>query len=82
MHWIDECPCSDAGSSNRAGRQLAVIALEAMMKEGVEEVVLECETCNVAAQRLYQTLGFLRDKMLRRYYFTGTDAYRLKLRVK
>jgi N-alpha-acetyltransferase 30 len=53
-----------------------------MVAEGVEEVVLECETSNAAAQRLYRSLGFLRDKQLRRYYFTGTDAFRLKLRVK
>ena len=53
-----------------------------MLKEEVEEIALECETSNVAAQRLYQKLGFIRDKMLRRYYYTGTDAFRLKLRVK
>ena len=53
-----------------------------MIKEDVEEVALECETSNVAAQRLYHSLGFIRDKMLKRYYFSGTDAFRLKLRVK
>jgi N-alpha-acetyltransferase 30 len=53
-----------------------------MIKEGAEEVVLECETSNAAAQRLYQKLGFVRDKLLKRYYCTGTDAFRLKLRVK
>ena len=53
-----------------------------MIAENVEEIVLECETTNAAAQRLYSSMGFLRDKLLRRYYFTGTSAYRLKLRVR
>ena len=28
---------------------------------------------------MYQSLGFIRDKRLSRYYLSGTDAYRLKL---
>ena len=65
-----------------AGRKLARLAIEAMDAEGVDEIVLECETENVTAQRLYQTLGFVRDKRLQCYYFCGTDAYRLKLRLR
>ena len=82
--WLRECmrdSCLPRLTRMHAGRQLAVRAIEAMLAEGVEEIVLECEVANVAAQRLYQSLGFLRDKKLRRYYFTGTDAYRLKLRA-
>ena len=31
------------------------------------------------ALRLYQNLGFVRDKRLARYYLSGNDAYRMKL---
>jgi peptide alpha-N-acetyltransferase len=41
--------------------------------------VLEAETTNEGALRLYQSLGFIRDKALSRYYLSGRDAYRLKL---
>lgn len=50
-----------------------------MVATGCEEVVLEAEESNVAAIRLYEGLGFLRDKRLRRYYLNGSDAFRLKL---
>jgi hypothetical protein len=37
-----------------------------MIKEDVEDVVLECEVSNTAALRLYDNLGFVRDKRLSR----------------
>lgn len=43
------------------------------------QVTLEAETVNVGAVRLYEKLGFVRDKKLPRYYLKGTDAWRLKL---
>ena len=33
----------------------------------------------MGAVRLYEKLGFVRDKKLPRYYLHGTDAWRLKL---
>lgn len=48
-------------------------------KYGVVEVVLEAEVKNAGALRLYEGLGFVRDKWLGRYYASGEDAYRLKL---
>jgi peptide alpha-N-acetyltransferase len=45
----------------------------------VDEVVLETEITNQGAMRLYQRLGFVRDKRLARYYLNGVDAFRLKL---
>ena len=33
----------------------------------------------MGALRLYERLGFVRDKRLARYYLSGTDAYRLRL---
>lgn len=44
-----------------------------------DEAVLEAEATNAAALAAYQSLGFLRDKRLARYYLNGADAYRLKL---
>ena len=55
-----------------------------------DEVVLETESVNTAALRLYECtliynfdffieLGFSRDKRLLNYYMNGNDAFRLKL---
>ena len=43
------------------------------------QVVLEAETTNQGALRLYARAGFVRDKRLGKYYLSGADAYRLKL---
>jgi peptide alpha-N-acetyltransferase len=43
-----------------------------------EELVLETEVTNAPALRLYEGLGFVRDKRLPKYYLNGNDAYRLK----
>ena len=43
------------------------------------QVVLETETTNDAALRLYENLGFARHKRLLKYYLNGVDAFRLKL---
>ena len=43
------------------------------------QVVLETEITNLPALRLYENLGFVRDKRLFRYYLNGVDALRLKL---
>ena len=50
-----------------------------MRDGGCDEAVLETEVTNVGALRLYEGLGFVRDKRLHRYYLNGNDAYRLKL---
>eukprot|EP00803_Ostreobium_quekettii_P006129 evm.model.scf_4831.1 EVM.evm.TU.scf_4831.1 scf_4831:1441-3317(-) len=61
------------------GTQLVMKAISGMIEQGCEEVTLEAEVTNQGALKLYQNLGFIRDKRLRRYYLSGTDAYRLKL---
>ena len=43
------------------------------------KVVLETEVTNENALRLYERLGFCRDKRLVRYYMNDVDALRLKL---
>ncbi|ORY45867.1 acyl-CoA N-acyltransferase [Rhizoclosmatium globosum] len=64
------------------GRKLIVKAVEAMVQQGADEVVLETEITNKGAQSLYEGLGFIRDKRMGRYYLNGNDAYRLKLVLK
>ncbi|KAI0752181.1 acyl-CoA N-acyltransferase [Fomes fomentarius] len=51
--------------------------VEIMKKHGVEEVVLETEFDNSAALSLYESLGFIREKRLWRFYLNGKDAFRL-----
>ena len=42
------------------------------------QIVLETEETNTAALRLYERLGFVRDKRLPKYYLNNNDAFRLK----
>ncbi len=60
-------------------RQGATNSRAALVLMHRPQVVLEAETTNAGALRLYAGLGFIRDKRLARYYLSGTDAYRLKL---
>lgn len=61
------------------GSELVLRAIRAMVADDCDEVVLETEISNKAALRLYENLGFVRDKRLFRYYLNGVDALRLKL---
>nr|CAD7260847.1 unnamed protein product [Timema shepardi] len=62
-----------------AGSNLVLKAIRAMVADKADEVVLETEITNRPALRLYENLGFVRDKRLFRYYLNGVDALRLKL---
>ena len=59
------------------GRELAVQVLHRLAPD-VDELVLETEVTNAPAMKLYESLGFLRDKRLGRYYLNGGCAWRLK----
>jgi len=61
------------------GSELVRKSIQAMIEGKCEEVALEAEVTNQGALKLYQGLGFIRDKRLHRYYLNGVDAYRLKL---
>jgi peptide alpha-N-acetyltransferase len=61
------------------GSTLVKMVVERMKADGADEVVLETELTNSGALRLYQNLGFVREKRLLRYYLNGVDAFRLKL---
>jgi len=63
----------------RIGSRLVLNAIRAMAADAADEVVLETEVTNTGALRLYENLGFVRDKRLFRYYLNGVDALRLKL---
>ncbi|CAH8501724.1 unnamed protein product [Heterobilharzia americana] len=61
------------------GSRLVQLAINLMIQDGCDEIVLETEVTNKAALALYEQLGFCRDKRLLRYYLNGGDAFRLKL---
>jgi len=61
------------------GSRLVREAIYKMMLENADEVVLETEITNNGALALYETLGFIRDKRLHKYYLNGGDAFRLVL---
>lgn len=61
------------------GKKLVIKTIEAMRELGADEVILETEITNTAALRLYESIGFLRDKRLASYYLNGNDAFKLKL---
>jgi len=63
----------------KIGSTLVKKAIEAMILDDADEVVLETEITNKPALKLYEALGFVRDKRLFRYYLNGVDASRLKL---
>lgn len=73
------CPPSISYRGFGLGASLVRKAIETMYSNGCEEVVLEAEVTNKGALALYQSIGFIRDKRLNRYYLNGQAAYRLKL---
>ncbi|KAG8215256.1 acyl-CoA N-acyltransferase [Butyriboletus roseoflavus] len=56
-------------------------SIDIMKRDGVTEVVLETEFDNIPALSLYESLGFIREKRLYRFYLNGKDAFRLVLAV-
>lgn len=63
----------------KIGSTLVRMAIDVMIEQDADEIVLETEITNKPALRLYENLGFVRDKRLFRYYLNGVDALRLKL---
>jgi peptide alpha-N-acetyltransferase len=66
----------------KIGSSLVLKSIRAMANEEADEIVLETEITNKSALKLYENLGFVRDKRLFRYYLNGVDALRLKLWLK
>ena len=63
------------------GKLLVQRTIDVMVHNCADEVLLETEVTNTAALRLYESLGFIRDKRLSAYYLSGYDAFRLKLLI-
>eukprot|EP00455_Lapot_gusevi_P020747 TRINITY_DN21945_c0_g1_i1.p1 TRINITY_DN21945_c0_g1~~TRINITY_DN21945_c0_g1_i1.p1 ORF type:complete len:206 (-),score=33.43 TRINITY_DN21945_c0_g1_i1:32-580(-) len=63
----------------KIGSTLVGLAVQQMTEQNADEVVLETEITNKASLSLYEKLGFVRSRRLRRYYMNGVDAFRLKL---
>lgn len=62
------------------GSRLVQAAVLAMRERyDIAEIVLETETSNGSAVKLYENLGFVKERHLHRYYMNGSDAFRLKL---
>jgi N-alpha-acetyltransferase 30 len=63
----------------KIGTTLVQKAIRVMIANRADEVVLETEITNQPALKLYENLGFVRDKRLFHYYLNGVDALRLKV---
>lgn len=62
------------------GQSLVRVAVERLRSMGCLSVVLETESSNKAAMKLYEEkMGFVREQFLARYYLNNSDAYRLRL---
>jgi len=73
-HWYEFCFLPLALAST-----LVRNSIETMKEDGASEIVLETEYDNHAALSLYESLGFIREKRLYRFYLNGKDAFRLVL---
>ncbi|CAG0884484.1 unnamed protein product [Darwinula stevensoni] len=80
--YIAMLTVDEAYRKQKIGTSLVLNAIQAMISHKADEVVLETEITNKPALRLYENLGFVRDKRLFRYYLNGVDALRLKLWLK
>ncbi|OAV95124.1 hypothetical protein PTTG_12113 [Puccinia triticina 1-1 BBBD Race 1] len=58
-------------------RELVQMAMQRMIADGAQEIVLETEYDNAAALAFYQKLGFIREKRLCAFYLNHKDAFRL-----
>lgn len=65
----------------KIGTTLVQKAIRVMIANQADEVVLETEITNQPALKLYENLGFVRDKRLFHYYLNGVDALRLKVNI-
>ncbi|KAN0063470.1 N-alpha-acetyltransferase 30 [Thecaphora frezii] len=62
-------------------KRLIRLSLAEMIRGGAEEIVLETEADNQAALHLYESLGFIREKRLHRFYLNGKDSFRLVMPI-
>lgn len=65
--------CNRVAWAHFSGAQLVEKLISEMMQRGAEEIVLETEADNAAAIRLYERMGFIREKRLYRFYLNSTS---------
>lgn len=56
------------------GRYLMHQAISRLKEAGARRIVLQVSVKNVAARKLYESMGFRADKLLKDYYRGGEDA--------
>ena len=59
------------------GKAIAALCVQIMAKD-CDEIILETVVVNTGAIRLYEGLGFVRDKTLAKYYLNGNSAFRMR----
>lgn len=57
------------------GHHLMERAEERLRQRGAARIILEVAVTNETAQRFYEKRGYLRQKLLRKYYADRSDAY-------
>ena len=72
----------DEFRKQKIGSTLVAKAIQKMIELECEEVILEAEVTNKGALKLYNNMGFVKDRYLHRYYLNAADAWRLKLYLK
>jgi [ribosomal protein S18]-alanine N-acetyltransferase len=60
------------------GQKLMQATLDCFNREHVNKASLEVSTANERAQRFFESLGFAKATILKDYYATGLDAYRME----
>lgn len=80
--YIAMLATKDAYRGQGLAKTLVSKAIDLMILKDADEIALETEEANLAAMKLYESLGFLRSKKLHRYYLNGSSAYRLLLYLK
>ena len=63
----------------KIGRILTNLFINKMKEYKTHEVTLETEVTNTAALALYESVGFVRSRIMENYYLNGNSAYKLKL---
>eukprot|EP00461_Guttulinopsis_vulgaris_P000749 UN00749 len=76
--YIGMLVVDQAYRGQRIGSQLVRLTLRSMFLQGIDICLLETECHNHVALSLYENLGFVRTKLLPRYYMNNASAYRLK----
>jgi len=66
----------------KVGVRLMQALHEEFRGRGARQIALEVETGNDAAQRFYEWLGYRRVGVLRGYYMSRRDAYRMEFEIR